>query len=389
MDDAAGRIWSRTNYPGGYTSYASQHRLYEISPTFDTLRRLLKPHLAAFARSVEWDLRGRKLAMTDCWVNIMPHQVVHSLHLHPLSSVSGTYYVQVPAGGSGIKFEDPRLERFMAAPPRKRTCTTRNRQWVTLAAVPGQVVLFESWLRHEVTANTRRQRAREHQLQFQLVLIERRRIRHNSALSPTIVKSTPVGADLQRLPHSLKPFALAPGVSFRTRDKGMTTVIARQVFAALVLTGAGMMAMLSARAAGPQIMIYVTVPLDGHTHSHVFGLRLDRAATAPDIRTINPTSPLNRRALLDLQLGAHSALRLELDRRLTWDFDRQQWHESSLPATFTLRVPTREKPATQDARAAEVASSSLADLSALTASLANPFQNQSGKPLARPFAIAP
>jgi uncharacterized protein (TIGR02466 family) len=157
LDDAAGRRWSAANYPGGYTSYGSQHRLYEISPTFDTLRRLLQPHLAAFARSVEWDLRGRKLAMTDCWVNIMPHRAVHSLHLHPLSSVSGTYYVQVPAGTSGIKFEDPRLDRFMAAPPRKSSCKTPNRPWVTLAVAAGQVVLFESWLRHEVPANTRRQ----------------------------------------------------------------------------------------------------------------------------------------------------------------------------------------------------------------------------------------
>jgi uncharacterized protein (TIGR02466 family) len=157
LDDGAGRAWSRSNYPGGYTSYASQHRLYEISPTFDALRKLLTPHVARFARSVDWNLRGRKLAMTDCWVNIMPHRVVHSLHLHPLSTLSGTYYVQVPAGAPGIKFEDPRLERFMAAPPRKSSCKPHNRQWVTLPAAPGQVVLFESWLRHEVTPNTRRQ----------------------------------------------------------------------------------------------------------------------------------------------------------------------------------------------------------------------------------------
>jgi len=150
-----------------------------------------------------------------------------------------------------------------------------------------------------------------------------------------------------------------------------------------------MMAVVTARAAGPQIMMYVTVPLDGHSHSHVFGLRLDKAAISPDIRTINPTSPLNRRALLDLQLGADSALRLELDRRLTWDFNRQQWHESSLPATFTLRVPTREKPSTHDAPATQVASSSLADLSALTALLANPFQQHSGKPLVKPLATEP
>lgn len=157
MDDAAGRRWSRHNYPGGYTSYGSQHRLYEISPTFNALRKLLQPHVAAFARSVDWDLRKRPLTMTDCWVNIMPRRVVHSLHLHPLSTLSGTYYVQVPAGAPGIKFEDPRLDRFMAAPPRKHECREHNRPWVTLPVSAGRVVLFESWLRHEVTVNTRRQ----------------------------------------------------------------------------------------------------------------------------------------------------------------------------------------------------------------------------------------
>jgi uncharacterized protein (TIGR02466 family) len=65
--------------------------------------------------------------------------------------------VQVPNGAPGIKFEDPRLERFMAAPPRKSNCRTENRQWVTVPATAGSVVLFESWLRHEVTANTRPQ----------------------------------------------------------------------------------------------------------------------------------------------------------------------------------------------------------------------------------------
>ena len=36
--------------------------------------------------------------MTDCWVNVMPAGVVHSLHLHPTSFISGTYYVEVPEG---------------------------------------------------------------------------------------------------------------------------------------------------------------------------------------------------------------------------------------------------------------------------------------------------
>jgi len=153
-DDAAGRRWSAKNYPGGYTSYGSAHRLQNVSPTFETLRRKLEPHVAAFASAVEWDLAGRKLDMTDCWVNIMPKGTVHGLHLHPHSTLSGTYYVQVPAGSAGIKFEDPRLDRFMAAPPRKNRGSRAARPWVTLPASPGRLVLFESWLRHEVVPNS-------------------------------------------------------------------------------------------------------------------------------------------------------------------------------------------------------------------------------------------
>ncbi len=150
-DDAAGRRWSARHYPGGYTSYNSAHRMHRRSPTFAALARELDRHVAAFARRLELDLGARALTMTDCWVNVMSRHGVHGLHLHPLSTISGTYYVAVPTGSPGLKFEDPRLERFMAAPPRRAAARRANRPWVTLAACAGQVVLFESWLRHEVT----------------------------------------------------------------------------------------------------------------------------------------------------------------------------------------------------------------------------------------------
>jgi uncharacterized protein (TIGR02466 family) len=152
-DDTAGRRWSAENYPGGYTSYASAHRLQRLSPTFESLERKLERHIKAFAATVEWDLTGRRLSMTDCWVNIMERDGTHGLHLHPASTLSGTYYVKVPAGAPGIKFEDPRLDRFMAAPPRGAAVGSANHPWVTVPAVAGGVVLFESWLRHEVATN--------------------------------------------------------------------------------------------------------------------------------------------------------------------------------------------------------------------------------------------
>lgn len=140
--DAAGARWSAKHYLGGYTSYGSLDRLHLVSSVFAGLARRLDPHVQAFARSLDYDLRGRTVAITDCWLNVMPAGVVHSLHLHPTSFISGTYYVQVPKGAGALKFEDPRLSRMMAAPPRKA--------FVSLPARAGDVILFESWLRHEV-----------------------------------------------------------------------------------------------------------------------------------------------------------------------------------------------------------------------------------------------
>ena len=152
-DDETGQRWSRKNYPGGYTSYHSAHRLQQLSPTFAQLERRLNRHVRAFTQSLQFDMEGRALAMTDCWVNIMPQQVVHSLHLHPLATISGTYYVQTPRGCAGLKFEDPRLDRFMAAPPRKADARPEMQPWSIVSAEAGKVILFESWLRHEVAPN--------------------------------------------------------------------------------------------------------------------------------------------------------------------------------------------------------------------------------------------
>jgi uncharacterized protein (TIGR02466 family) len=153
LDDAAGRRWSARHYRNGYTSYGSAHRMQRLSPTFAALEREIDRHVARFVRTLQFALGARELAMTDCWINIMGRGAVHGMHLHPLATLSGVYYVAVPAGAPGLKFEDPRLERFMAAPPRVRTATRMNRHWVNIPARPGQLVLFESWLRHEVLSH--------------------------------------------------------------------------------------------------------------------------------------------------------------------------------------------------------------------------------------------
>lgn len=152
-DDLAGRRWSQKHYLGGYTSYGSLCRLQETFAVFAELERRLKPHAEAFAKALRYDLSGHDLAMTDCWANIMPAQVTHSFHIHPLSFLSGTYYLQIPPKAAPIKFEDPRLGFMMSAPPRLKACPPAERPFYSLKPKSGDVVLFESWLRHEVPAS--------------------------------------------------------------------------------------------------------------------------------------------------------------------------------------------------------------------------------------------
>lgn len=151
--DAEGRRWCRKNYPDGFTSYASLNQLHKSFSTFGELEKRITRHVRSFARKLDLDLGRGSLRMTTCWVNVMPRHAFHSLHLHPLSVISGTYYVKTPRGCSQLRFEDPRLDRFMAAPPRRKNCRPGNRSHVSYPVEAGRVILFESWLRHEVASN--------------------------------------------------------------------------------------------------------------------------------------------------------------------------------------------------------------------------------------------
>jgi uncharacterized protein (TIGR02466 family) len=151
--DGAGQAWCAANNYPGYTSYASLTDLTDRDPVFADLERVLDGHVAAFAKELELDLGGRKLALDSIWINVLEPGGYHTSHLHPHSVISGTLYVAVPKGAGAIKFEDPRLAFMMAAPPRKAKASPVNRTFVTIEPKPGTVLLWESYLRHEVPVN--------------------------------------------------------------------------------------------------------------------------------------------------------------------------------------------------------------------------------------------
>ena len=152
-DDEAGQDWCETEGFPGYTSYASLTDLPWRFPIFKTVVDQLDTHIATFAKDLGFDLGDRDLKLEDIWINILPEGGIHTAHIHPHSVISGTTYVAMPEDASAIKFEDPRLARMMAAPPRKKDAPEGLQPFVYIQPTVGDVLLWESWLRHEVPLN--------------------------------------------------------------------------------------------------------------------------------------------------------------------------------------------------------------------------------------------
>lgn len=152
-DDEAGQDWCEANDFPGYTSYASLDDLPWRFPIFKDLVKSLDKHVADFAKDLEFDLDGKKLKLNALWINILPEGGIHTSHLHPHSVISGTTYVAMPKGASAIKFEDPRHAMMMAAPMRNADAREEMRSFIYVKPEVGDVLLWESWLKHEVPMN--------------------------------------------------------------------------------------------------------------------------------------------------------------------------------------------------------------------------------------------
>jgi uncharacterized protein (TIGR02466 family) len=152
-DDEAGQDWCETQGYPGYTSYASLTDLPWRFPVFADLVKVIDAHVAAFVAELDFDLGGREVVLEDIWINILPPGGSHSSHIHPQSVISGTTYVAMPDGASALKLEDPRHAMMMAAPPRRKDARETLQPFIYIRPGVGEILLWESWLRHEVPMN--------------------------------------------------------------------------------------------------------------------------------------------------------------------------------------------------------------------------------------------
>lgn len=151
-EDQAGRAWCRRHAYRGYTSYASLSDLPQRFPEFGELKKRLDRHAALYAKALDFDL-ARKPRLDSLWVSILKPGGGHTGHIHPHAIISGTVYVETPPGASALKLEDPRLAMMMARPTLTGDAPETAQPFIYLTPQPGTILMWESWLRHEVPPN--------------------------------------------------------------------------------------------------------------------------------------------------------------------------------------------------------------------------------------------
>jgi len=91
----------------------------------------------------------------NMWANINQKSGYNRSHIHPGSLWSGVYYVQTPKDCGRIIFQEPRPQAQILQPAQRKDAEQAAEHWseVFHEAIAGRLILFPSWLRHEVEPN--------------------------------------------------------------------------------------------------------------------------------------------------------------------------------------------------------------------------------------------
>lgn len=133
--------------PGGkLQTYQTLHRLPEFEELCDIINGAATGVLD-FQKIVY-----ESIEFTGCWANISPPGDGHRPHTHPNNYLSGVYYVQTQKGADTISFDDPRPQTNVIAPLTSES-TDENAGQIHVTTRDGMLILFPSWLQHQVPPN--------------------------------------------------------------------------------------------------------------------------------------------------------------------------------------------------------------------------------------------
>lgn len=154
MEAAAPNAVAGSSNEGGYQT--NTEFLSSNHPAVNTLKQHIRSAVRSYAAVLieqECAARPAKVEFTIWgWAVILRAGNSQGIHVHPYTNISGVYYVEAPSSlleGASEKgkicFHDPRPRANMNQLPNQNTRRSKT-------PVPGDMVLFPSWLEHSVSA---------------------------------------------------------------------------------------------------------------------------------------------------------------------------------------------------------------------------------------------
>lgn len=149
-EDEAGIVRSNVAASGSWHSAVNMHQ----RPEFARLTAAVRATAERYAADQGFD-PAFELATDNMWANINPPGGYNRAHIHPHSTISGVYYLQAPEGAGRIIFYEPRTHVAMSSPRFIPDKQRDARYWteVNYQPIEGRIILFPSWLLHEVQPN--------------------------------------------------------------------------------------------------------------------------------------------------------------------------------------------------------------------------------------------
>jgi hypothetical protein len=155
------------------------------------------------------------------------------------------------------------------------------------------------------------------------------------------------------------PFDIVAAVAFRgchshgnsrRPEPTMLRMTAKRVSSQVALSGTLLAASLVSVAAnvdgmtpvtgGPQIVLYLIQSFgSGGKSLRLYGLRIDEIHPIPNSPLVTTVGLVQRRELVNLQIVPHSDIRIQLGKRLSWDFTSEEFGPQSSFSRMTIGIP--------------------------------------------------
>ncbi len=134
-----------------YTTISNNCALHE-KIAFKEFHQIAMQGLTAFGELMGYPLAQNNLRITECWVNIYQTGMSQEVHKHCNHIMTGVYYVKAPENCSQILFHSPQADTMIRPPIVKDN--SFNSMTAAYRPQPGDLVVFDSGLRHSVPTNT-------------------------------------------------------------------------------------------------------------------------------------------------------------------------------------------------------------------------------------------